>query len=65
MYCNSKLLFFLSLEKFDFSRVLQNDIVRLLPQGIGQRMFLLVAKNYFTKWAEVEPYTQIKANQFT
>ena len=39
------------------------DIVGLLPQATGQRKFILVATDYFTKWAKVEAYAQIKATQ--
>ncbi|KAL0403955.1 UNVERIFIED_CONTAM: hypothetical protein Sradi_2036300, partial [Sesamum radiatum] len=31
------------------------DIVGLFPLAAGQRKFLLVAIDYFTKWVEVEP----------
>ena len=32
------------------------DIVGPLPIATDQRKFMLVATNYFTKWAEVEAY---------
>ena len=39
------------------------DIVGPLPLATGQREFILVAIDYFTKWAEAEAYAQIKATQ--
>ena len=39
------------------------DIVGLLPLASGQRKFILVAIDYFIKWAEVEAYAQIKVTQ--
>ena len=33
------------------------DIVGSLPLATGQQKFMLVATDYFTKWAEVEAYT--------
>ena len=36
------------------------DIVGPLPLATGHRKFILVAINYFTKWAEAEAYAQIK-----
>ena len=38
------------------------DVVGPLPPTTGHRKFMLVAINYFTKWAETERYTQIKVN---
>ena len=36
-----------------------------LPKVTGQRKFILVAIDYFTKWEEDEPYAQIKASHLT
>lgn len=39
------------------------DIVGPFPPGTGQRKFLLVAIDYFTKWVEAEPLATITASQ--
>ena len=39
------------------------DIVRPLPSTPTQKKFLHVAMNYFTKWAEVQAFSHIKAHQ--
>ena len=36
------------------------DIIGPFPQAIGKRMFVLVATNYFTKWAEAEALMNIR-----
>ena len=36
------------------------DILEPLPIGRGQCKFIIVAMDYFTKWAEVEPLATIK-----
>ena len=36
------------------------DIVEVLPQTQGNKKFLLEVTDYFTKWVEAEPLTQIK-----
>ena len=35
----------------------------LLPLATSQRKFILVAMDYFTKWAKAEAYAQVKATQ--
>ena len=35
-----------------------------LPLATGQRKFMLVATDQFTKWEEAEAYAQIKVTQF-
>jgi hypothetical protein len=35
------------------------DIVRPLPRASGNKRFLIVATDYFTKWVEVEPLSNI------
>lgn len=35
------------------------DILGPFPMAAGQRKFLLIAINYFTKWIEAEPLTHI------
>lgn len=37
------------------------NILRPFPTTLGKRKFLLVAVDYFTKWVEVEPLTNIMA----
>jgi len=39
------------------------DIVGPFPQATGQRKFLIVAVDYFTKWIEVEPLAKITVGQ--
>jgi len=39
------------------------DIVGPFPEATGQRKFLLVAVDYFTKWIEVEPLAKITVRQ--
>jgi hypothetical protein len=41
------------------------DIVEPMPLGKGRRKFLLVAVDYFTKWAEAEAFTTITTNNVT
>ncbi|GFS29078.1 hypothetical protein Acr_00g0005240 [Actinidia rufa] len=36
------------------------DIVGVLPRAPGNKRFLLAATDYFTKWVEAEPLTQIR-----
>ena len=36
------------------------DIVGLFPKAAGNKRYLLVGSNYFTKWVEVEPLANIK-----
>ena len=36
------------------------DIVEPFPKAVGNRRWLLVGTNYFTKWVEVEPLSNIK-----
>ena len=36
------------------------DIVGVLPRAPGNKRFLLVATDYFTKWVEAEPLAQIR-----
>jgi len=43
------------------------DILGMFPKAMGQRKFLLVAINYFTKWVEVEalaPITEREVQKF-
>ena len=35
-----------------------------LPLAMGQQKFMLVATNYFTKWAEAEAYAQVTTTHF-
>ena len=39
------------------------DIVGPLPLATGHQKFMLVATDYFTKWAEVEAYAQVRTTQ--
>ncbi|KAK4400259.1 hypothetical protein Sango_1132000 [Sesamum angolense] len=39
------------------------DLVGPLPQATGQRKFLIVAVDYFTKWVEAEPLTKISEKE--
>ena len=36
------------------------DIVGPLPRASGQRKYLLILTDYFTKWVEAEAYSDIK-----
>lgn len=36
------------------------DIVGPLPRASGQRKYLLIVIDYFTKWVEAEAYAEIK-----
>ena len=36
------------------------DIVGLFPQAKGNRRWLLMGTDYFTKWVEVEPLANIR-----
>jgi len=36
------------------------DIVRSFPRAIGNRRWLLVGIDYFTKWVEAKPLSNIK-----
>ncbi|GFS42476.1 hypothetical protein Acr_00g0080040 [Actinidia rufa] len=36
------------------------DIVGVLPRDLGNRIFLLAATDYFTKWMEAKPLAQIR-----
>ncbi len=36
------------------------DIVGPLPRALGNKRFLIVATDYFTKWVEAEPLTNIR-----
>ena len=36
------------------------DIVGLYPKAAGNKRYLLVGTDYFTKWIEVEPLANIK-----
>ena len=36
------------------------DIVGLFPKAVGNKKYLLVCTDYFTKWVEVEPLANIK-----
>ena len=39
------------------------DILGPFPKATGQRKFLLVAVDYFTKWVEAEPVASITENE--
>ena len=39
------------------------DLIRALPMGKGQVKFAVVAVDYFTEWAEVEPLATITEKQ--
>ncbi|KAK4385515.1 Transposon Tf2-12 polyprotein [Sesamum angolense] len=39
------------------------DLVGPLPQAAGQRKFLIVAVDYFTKWVEAKPLAKISENE--
>lgn len=41
------------------------DIVGPLPTGTTQKMLLLIATHYFSKWVEVEAYANIKDKDVT
>ena len=36
------------------------DIVRPLPRALGNKFFFIVATDYFTKWIEAEPISNIR-----
>ena len=36
------------------------DIVRHFPKAVGNKKYLLVCTDYFTKWVEAEPLVNIK-----
>ena len=36
------------------------DIVRPFPKAVGNKRWLLVSTNYFTKWVEAEPQANIR-----
>ena len=36
------------------------DIVGLFPKALGNKKYLLVSTDYFTKWVEVEPLANIR-----
>ena len=36
------------------------DLIGQLPQATGQRKYLLVTTDYFTKWIEAEPLAKIR-----
>ena len=36
------------------------DIVRPFPKAVGNKKYLLVGKDYFTKWVEAEPLANIR-----
>ena len=36
------------------------DIVRPFPKAVGNKKYLLVSTDYFTKWVEAEPLTNIR-----
>ncbi|KAL0439574.1 UNVERIFIED_CONTAM: Gag-Pol polyprotein [Sesamum latifolium] len=40
-------------------KVVRQDLVGLFPQATGQRKFLIVVVDYFTKWVEAEPLAKI------
>ena len=43
------------------------DIVRTFPRATGNRKWLLIEIDYFTKWVEAEPLSNIRdidANRF-
>ena len=37
------------------------DIIRPFPNAVGNKRYLLVGTNYFTKWVEAEPLANIRA----
>ncbi|KAL0416594.1 UNVERIFIED_CONTAM: hypothetical protein Slati_3491300 [Sesamum latifolium] len=39
------------------------DIVGKLPRATGQREYLIVAVDYFSKWVEAEPLAKISENE--
>ena len=39
------------------------DLLGPFPQATGQRKYLIVAIDYFTKWKEVEPLAKITAQK--
>ena len=36
------------------------DIARPFPRAVGNKWWLLVGTNYFTKWVEVKPLANIR-----
>uniref|UniRef100_A0A2N9FTH5 Integrase catalytic domain-containing protein n=1 Tax=Fagus sylvatica TaxID=28930 RepID=A0A2N9FTH5_FAGSY len=45
--------------RLNMSDVWGLDLVRPLPRATGNRQWLIVATNYFTKWVEAEPLARI------
>lgn len=39
------------------------DIVGKLPRAVGQKEYLIVATDYFTKWVEAEPLSRISEKE--
>ena len=39
------------------------DLLGPFPQAIGQRKYLIVAVDYFTKWIQAEPLAKVIAQK--